>query len=87
MRLQETWKKRSWPRVALAFAINLLFLAVMLICLFMIPLAILLPKFFGLIGLELAQPIGDLLTFILAIILQSRVLRMLNQPDRTAEDA
>ncbi|MBQ2203697.1 MAG: MATE family efflux transporter [Oscillospiraceae bacterium] len=55
--------------------------------LFMIPLAILLPKFFGLIGLELAQPIGDLLTFILAIILQSRVLRMLNQPDRTAEDA
>ena len=30
MRLHETWEKRAWPRVALAFAINLLFLAVML---------------------------------------------------------
>ena len=30
MRLQETWEKRAWPRVVLAFAINLLFLAVML---------------------------------------------------------
>ena len=30
MKLRETWEKRGWPRVALAFAINLLFLAVML---------------------------------------------------------
>ena len=30
MSLRETWEKRAWPRVALAFAINLLFLAVML---------------------------------------------------------
>ena len=30
MSLRETWEKRAWPRAALAFAINLLFLAVML---------------------------------------------------------
>ena len=30
MKLQETWEKRAWPRAALAFALNLLFLAVML---------------------------------------------------------
>ncbi|MCR5576941.1 MAG: hypothetical protein K6F56_08035 [Oscillospiraceae bacterium] len=30
MRLRDTWEKRGWPRVVLAFAINLLFLAVML---------------------------------------------------------
>ena len=53
--------------------------------LFMIPLALILPRLFGLTGLELAQPLGDVLTMILAIILQSRVLRMLRQPDRRPE--
>ena len=49
---------------------------------FMIPLALLLPLLFGLKGLEFAQPVGDALTMILAVILQSRVLRLLSQPDR-----
>ena len=49
---------------------------------FMMPLALLLPLLFGLTGLELAQPMGDVLTMILAIILQRRVLRLLRQPDR-----
>ena len=53
--------------------------------LFMIPLALILPRLFGLTGLELAQPLGDVLTMILAIILQSRVLRLLRQPDRRPE--
>ena len=48
----------------------------------MIPLALLLPLLFGLKGLEFAQPVGDALTMILAVILQSRVLRLLSQPDR-----
>ena len=50
--------------------------------LFLVPLVLLLPRFFGLVGLELAQPISDLLTFCLAIPLQARVLKHLSQPDR-----
>lgn len=50
--------------------------------LFLIPLVLTLPGFFGLIGLELCQPISDLLTLCLAIPLQLRVLRHLSQPDR-----
>ena len=50
--------------------------------LFLIPLVLILPAFFGLIGLELCQPIGDILALCLAIVLQIRVLRHLSQPDR-----
>ena len=50
--------------------------------LFLVPLVLLLPKLFGLTGLELAQPMSDFLTFCLAIPLQARVLRHLRQPDR-----
>lgn len=50
--------------------------------LFLIPLVLLLPGFFGLTGLMLAQPLSDALTFCLAVPLQARVLRHLNQPDR-----
>ncbi|MBQ6159829.1 MAG: MATE family efflux transporter [Oscillospiraceae bacterium] len=50
--------------------------------LFLIPMVLLLPRFYGLTGLELAQPVSDLCTFCLAIPLQARVLRHLQQPDR-----
>ena len=50
--------------------------------LFLVPLVLLLPRFFGLTGLELAQPVSDLLTFCLAIPLQARVLKHLRQPDK-----
>lgn len=50
--------------------------------LFLIPLVLLLPRFFGLLGLELAQPLSDLCTFCLAIPLQARVLKHLSQPDQ-----
>ena len=50
--------------------------------LFLIPMVLLLPRFYGLTGLELAQPVSDLCTFCLAIPLQVRVLRHLQQPDR-----
>ena len=51
--------------------------------LFMVPLVLTLPKFFGLLGLELSQPIGDLMTLCLAIPLQAQVLKHLSRPDRT----
>ncbi len=50
--------------------------------LFLIPLVLILPSFFGLTGLELAQPLSDFCTFCLAIPLQARVLRHLRQPDQ-----
>ena len=50
--------------------------------LFLVPLVLILPRLFGLTGLELAQPLSDFLTFCLAIPLQARVLRHLSQPDR-----
>ena len=50
--------------------------------LFLIPLVLILPRFFGLTGLELAQPVSDFCTFCLAIPLQARVLRHLRQPDQ-----
>lgn len=55
--------------------------------LFMVPMVLLLPRLFGLVGLELAQPVSDLLTLCLAIPLQIRVLRHLSQPDRPAAAA
>ena len=53
--------------------------------LFLVPLVLVLPRIFGLTGLELAQPISDVLTLCLAIPLQIRVLRHLAQPDRALE--
>ncbi len=50
--------------------------------LFLIPMVLLLPRLFGLTGLELAQPVSDVCTFFLAIPLQARVLRHLSQPDK-----
>ena len=50
--------------------------------LFLVPLVLLLPRLFGLTGLELAQPAGDVLTLCLAIPLQIRVLRHLSQGDK-----
>ncbi len=52
--------------------------------LFLIPMALLLPALFGLTGLEIAQPVADFCTFLLAIPLQTRVLKHLSQPDREA---
>ena len=50
--------------------------------LFLIPLVLLLSRFFGLTGLMLAQPLSDALTFCLAIPLQARVLKHLSQADQ-----
>lgn len=48
---------------------------------FLIPLVLVLPRFFGLTGLELCQPISDLLTLFLAIPLQAAVLRHFRQAE------
>jgi putative MATE family efflux protein len=50
--------------------------------LFLIPLVLLLPRLFGLVGLELAQPVSDFCAFCLAVPLQIRVLKHLSQPDK-----
>ena len=49
---------------------------------FLMPLVLTLPRFFGLVGLELCQPISDVLTLLLAIPLQLRILQELSAPDR-----
>ena len=53
--------------------------------LFLIPMVLLLSNLFGLLGLQIAQPVSDLLAFCMAVPLQLRVLRHLRQPDRTVE--
>ena len=52
--------------------------------LFLVPLVLVLPRFLGITGMEMAQPLSDVLTFCLAIPLQARVLKHLNQADREA---
>lgn len=51
---------------------------------FLIPLVLVLPQLYGLVGLELCQPISDVLTLLLAIPLQLRILRLLHAPDTEA---
>jgi Na+-driven multidrug efflux pump len=55
--------------------------------LFFIPLILLLPRMLGLLGIQLAQPISDLFTFALTLILQAgllRTLRTLDEKNRAA---
>ncbi|MGL5437892.1 MAG: MATE family efflux transporter [Lachnospiraceae bacterium] len=47
--------------------------------LFLIPALILLPRSYGLLGIQLAQPIADMLTFVLATFIVTAILRELNQ--------
>lgn len=47
--------------------------------LFFLPLILALPPFFGLFGIQIAQPIADLLTFIVTLIFQTGLLRQLKQ--------
>ena len=54
--------------------------------LFLVPLVLTLPRLFGLVGLELCQPVSDLLTLCLAVPLQIRVLRHLSQPDKITDN-
>lgn len=46
---------------------------------FLIPLVLLLPQAFGIVGLQLAQPIADLLTLIIAIPMQLGLLKEMKQ--------
>ncbi|MCC8101801.1 MAG: MATE family efflux transporter [Clostridiales bacterium] len=46
--------------------------------LFLIPVLAVLPRIFGLRGLQLAQPLSDILAFLLAYILTSRILKELD---------
>ncbi|MDO4483179.1 MAG: MATE family efflux transporter [Clostridia bacterium] len=50
---------------------------------FLIPMLLILPALFGLLGLQLAQPISDVLTFILSLAIVSGILRELKaMPDK-----
>lgn len=42
--------------------------------LFLIPALLVLPRFFGILGVQLAQPVADLFTFVLASVIVSKVL-------------
>ena len=47
--------------------------------LFLIPALLILPKQFGILGLQMAQPIADMLTFVLATVIVSGILKELRQ--------
>ena len=47
--------------------------------LFFIPLALVLPRFIGLLGVQLCQPISDLCAFVLALVITIPVLRTLRR--------
>lgn len=47
--------------------------------LFLIPMLLILPYAFGLLGLQLAQPVSDVLAFFLAFVLTSRILKELGE--------
>lgn len=53
----------------------------------LIPLLMILPKLFGLYGVILAQPIADLLTFLLTLILDNRVKHELRTQQDLTDDA
>ena len=44
-----------------------------------IPLIIILPRIFGIVGIEVCQTVSDVVTFVVAIILQIPMLRELNR--------
>lgn len=46
---------------------------------FLIPALLILPRFFGLLGIQMAQPVGDLFTFVLAVFLSRGILREFSQ--------
>lgn len=47
--------------------------------LFFIPSILLLPRLFGLVGVQMSQPISDLLSFVIAIIIGRKVLREIKE--------
>ena len=47
--------------------------------LFLIPALLILPKLFGILGLQMAQPIADMLTFVLATVIVSGILKEMRQ--------
>ena len=49
--------------------------------LFFLPAVLILPPLLGILGIELAQPVADLLSFILALVLNHSVMRELKGGD------
>ncbi len=58
--------------------------------LFLIPALLILPQIFGLLGVQMAQAVADVCTFLLASVIVARILKELkgmekgNSPDRSA---
>ena len=50
---------------------------------FLIPIVLILPRFIDLWGIQLAQPISDIITFLFAIPMQLRLLREMKDEERT----
>ncbi len=46
---------------------------------FLIPVLFILPRFFGLTGLQLSQPVSDVLAFLLAVVMVNGILRELKE--------
>ena len=54
--------------------------------LFFLPLIAALPPLFGLLGIQIAQPIADGMTFFLTLFLQTRVLREMRRQERLYQE-
>ena len=55
--------------------------------LFFLPLILFLPSVFGLLGIQMAQPVADGLTFALALVLQTGLLRKIKQLEKAEQSA
>lgn len=53
--------------------------------LFLIPSLLILPRVFGLLGLQMAQPIADMLTFVLATVIVAGILKELKHLKETQQ--
>lgn len=52
--------------------------------LFLIPSLLIFPRFFGILGLQISQPVADMLTFVLAAVIVSGVLKELRELEKTS---
>lgn len=66
----------------LRMPIRAMFLSIARQGLFFIPLVLILPRFWGLAGIQIAQPIADIFTFICSIPMQLSALKMLKKEQK-----
>ncbi len=64
---------------SIGYGIRAFFVAIGRQGIFFIPMLLILPGYFGLLGVQMAQPIADVLTFVLSIIIAVPIIRDFNR--------